>query len=155
MESLLKISVEGMTCSSCSNSVEGTLKNLTGVTKATVSLLENVATISYLSSVTTPTAIIEAIDEIGFGATVILEEKAAVAPVKGQGELLTSQSQRPFTRIMLSIEGTYSYILTYKYFYSYKFLHTYTTTCTYQLHSFLLSFLAYLLTYLLTYTYKA
>lgn len=49
----LQLKVTGMTCSACSNSVEAALTALPGVSKATVSLLQNMARVIFDPSLVT------------------------------------------------------------------------------------------------------
>lgn len=46
----IQVRITGMTCSACSNSVEGALKSLNGVVKASVSLLQNKADVVFDSA---------------------------------------------------------------------------------------------------------
>ncbi|XP_046382981.1 copper-transporting ATPase 1 isoform X2 [Ischnura elegans] len=62
------LGVHGMTCNSCVQSIEGKIKDETGVQSIKVSLSEKNATISYDPSVTTPEKLREAIEDMGFEA---------------------------------------------------------------------------------------
>lgn len=67
----VKLSVEGMTCAACSGSVESALRTARGVTSASVSLLpQGVAIVVYDSRVTGARDLIDAVEEIGFDASV-------------------------------------------------------------------------------------
>ena len=63
-------SVTGMTCSACAARVERAVKKHTGTADVAVNLLTNTMTLSYDDAVTTPAAIIAAVEEAGYGAHV-------------------------------------------------------------------------------------
>ncbi|XP_033114023.1 copper-transporting ATPase 1-like [Anneissia japonica] len=60
------LDVVGMTCQSCVKSIEGKMKDETGVEKITVSLENKNAVISYNPNETTPEMLRQGIDEMGF-----------------------------------------------------------------------------------------
>ncbi len=60
--------IEGMTCTNCSTAIENHIGNLAGVTKASVSLLTNKATVQYIAKTIGIRKIIEEIEDLGFGA---------------------------------------------------------------------------------------
>eukprot|EP00873_Tetraselmis_striata_P010692 jgi/Tetstr1/430956/TSEL_020711.t1 len=62
------ILVQGMTCSSCSNAVEHSLGNMTGVLSAQVNLLTEKAVVEYDSAAITVDQMLEEIDSIGYDA---------------------------------------------------------------------------------------
>lgn len=68
MSDTIQLKVTGMTCDHCVNAVTGALKEVEGVTDATVSLSENSATVS--GSSIDVAKLIEAIDEEGYEAAV-------------------------------------------------------------------------------------
>jgi Cu+-exporting ATPase len=65
--------IDGMTCSSCSGTVENAIKSVTGVTSSSVvvSLSTNTATCMLDASVTSAKAIVAEIEAIGFGAEIL------------------------------------------------------------------------------------
>ncbi|XP_048400098.1 copper-transporting ATPase 1 isoform X2 [Stegostoma tigrinum] len=67
----INISVEGMTCNSCVQTIEHQIGKLQGVCKITVSLENHNAAITYDPEFQTPESLQEAIDDIGFEATLI------------------------------------------------------------------------------------
>ncbi|XP_048191483.1 copper-transporting ATPase 1 isoform X1 [Perognathus longimembris pacificus] len=67
--SSVTISVEGMTCNSCVQTIEQQLGKLNGLHHIRVSLEEKNATIIYDSKVQTPKTLQEAIDDMGFDAS--------------------------------------------------------------------------------------
>ncbi|KAL1984084.1 hypothetical protein VTN96DRAFT_9584 [Rasamsonia emersonii] len=76
------LAVEGMTCGACTSAVEGGLKDLPGVKSVSVSLLSERAVVEHNASLVTPAQIAEAIEDRGFGATVLdtkTPESSAVA----------------------------------------------------------------------------
>ena len=62
----IKLKIEGMHCTGCSNRLEKVLNNVEGVEKATVSFAEKEATITYNESQTNIEKIKEAIQDAGF-----------------------------------------------------------------------------------------
>jgi len=72
-----RIRVEGMTCNSCVHSIESHIGGLPGIRKIVVSLKRKMAIVNYDSSITTPTAIAEEIDSMGFDAVVFNDFKLA------------------------------------------------------------------------------
>lgn len=66
----LTLSVEGMTCSSCSNTVTRALSSMSGVTDASVSLLEGSAT-AILEREELSQAVLDAVYDCGFEARII------------------------------------------------------------------------------------
>jgi Cu+-exporting ATPase len=91
----LRMSVVGMTCSSCSNTVEAALQETQGVLSATVVLATNKAIVEYDGSVVQAAAIVDLLDNIGFGGS--LEEDG---PVKHQPVLVS-----PVRKLIVAIEG--------------------------------------------------
>lgn len=67
----LEVRVEGMTCAACSTSVEKALLRMSGVTSASVALLQNKAIVEYDSSMVKEKDITEAIEDAGFDAEVL------------------------------------------------------------------------------------
>ena len=63
--------IEGMTCSSCSSAVESALGQAHGVLHADVDLMGHRAEVLFDSSKIGPRGIIESIEQIGFGASII------------------------------------------------------------------------------------
>lgn len=63
------IRVEGMTCHSCVNTIEGSMCDKPGVKAIKVSLEQKQAMVEYDASATNPEALREQIDDIGFEAT--------------------------------------------------------------------------------------
>ena len=62
----IKLKIEGMHCTGCSNRLEKVLNNTDGVEKATVSFEEKQAIITYNESRIDLTQIKEAIEDAGF-----------------------------------------------------------------------------------------
>lgn len=67
-----KFNVTGMTCSSCSASVEKTVKKLEGVHSINVHLLSNSMTVDYDDSIIDNTIIIQAVEDAGYGASLFV-----------------------------------------------------------------------------------
>jgi len=62
------LSVKGMTCESCANTVEKALKGVNGVKEAKVDLKNNQATVTLASTKTTAAVLIKAVSNAGFDA---------------------------------------------------------------------------------------
>ena len=68
-----KISVQGMTCTSCSGTVESLLQHRDGVVHACVTLATNCADIEYDSNSITAQDLVEDIESIGFEADILTD----------------------------------------------------------------------------------
>ena len=85
----LDISITGMSCSSCVNSIENALQNLPGVTSSTVSLLNSTATITFNQNQVSESEILTCINDIGFEASVkTSSQPASETPPKSRNALL-------------------------------------------------------------------
>ncbi len=67
----LELSIEGMTCASCVSRVEKALADVAGVEKAEVNLATEKASVTYLPGATRPLDLIAAVEDAGYGASVI------------------------------------------------------------------------------------
>ncbi|XP_076147849.1 copper-transporting ATPase 1 [Alosa pseudoharengus] len=76
--SVAEIHIEGMTCNSCVQSIEGIISQKKGVRTAKVSLAEHQGTFEYDPLVTSPEEIREAIEDMGFDA--FLPETNSLVP---------------------------------------------------------------------------
>jgi len=66
----VKLAIDGMTCSACVLGVERALQGTKGVHEVSVSLVpESVAVVTFDSRVTGPRDLIDAVDDVGFGAS--------------------------------------------------------------------------------------
>ncbi|KAG8448220.1 hypothetical protein GDO86_015351 [Hymenochirus boettgeri] len=63
------VNIEGMTCNSCVQSIEGLISKKTGVKSMQVSLVNKNGTVEYDPIITNPEIICEAIEEMGFDAS--------------------------------------------------------------------------------------
>nr|XP_043614106.1 probable copper-transporting ATPase HMA5 [Erigeron canadensis] len=70
-------SVTGMTCSACAGSVEKAVKRLPGIKEAVVDVLNNRAQVMFYPTYVNEETIRETIEDVGFEATLILEETSA------------------------------------------------------------------------------
>lgn len=82
----VQVRITGMTCSACSNSVEGALKSLNGVVKASVSLLQNKADVVFDSASVNDDDIKNAIEDAGFDAEI--EPEASSSQKSSSGTLV-------------------------------------------------------------------
>jgi mercuric transport protein len=65
----IELAVEGMTCAACTFAVKAALKKLDGVEDAKVSFGEKNVVVTYDPDRVTPRALVEAVDETGFSAS--------------------------------------------------------------------------------------
>ena len=65
-----RFNITGMTCSACSARVERTVAKMAGTADVSVNLLTNSMSLAYDENVTSPAAIIAAVEEAGYGASV-------------------------------------------------------------------------------------
>nr|XP_048704797.1 copper-transporting ATPase 2 isoform X4 [Caretta caretta] len=77
-EALMKLRVEGMTCQSCVNTIEGKIGKLHGVLRIKVSLSNQEAVIAYQPYIIQPEDLKNHIDNIGYESTI----KSKLAPLK-------------------------------------------------------------------------
>lgn len=66
---LLFLQITGMTCASCVHLIESSLERKPGILEASVALATNSGKFQYDTEVTGPRDIMEAIESIGFGAS--------------------------------------------------------------------------------------
>ncbi|GIW40306.1 MAG: hypothetical protein KatS3mg076_0883 [Candidatus Binatia bacterium] len=66
----VRLHVEGMTCGGCAAAVRVALGRVDGVRKVEVSFEEKAATVVYDPAKTTPEALVEAVEKLGYGARV-------------------------------------------------------------------------------------
>lgn len=70
------LTLTGLTCASCVNTVESSLKAISGVRSAAVNLMTNKAKVEYDVHVVGPRNLVKAIEELGYGASVTSLEAA-------------------------------------------------------------------------------
>ncbi|KAL1537554.1 serine/threonine protein kinase Ran1 [Salvia divinorum] len=81
--SRIQVSVTGMTCAACSNSVESALMSLDGVVKASVALLQNKADVTFDPALVKDEDIKTAIEDAGFEAEIIPEPSQSHSKARG------------------------------------------------------------------------
>ena len=74
-KSSVVLNVDGMTCSACVNTVESSLLSLNGVVKASVNLLTKKAKIDYVKGAVGIRDLIEAVEDVGFEASLNKDKK--------------------------------------------------------------------------------
>ncbi|KAI8568584.1 hypothetical protein RHMOL_Rhmol02G0212600 [Rhododendron molle] len=79
----IQVSVVGMTCAACSNSVEGALRGIDGVVRASVALLQNRADVVFDPNLVKEVDIKIAIEDAGFEAEVLPEPSTTRTNPKG------------------------------------------------------------------------
>lgn len=93
-----KFSVTGMTCSSCSANVEKAIKKLPAVTSVNVNLLSNSMTVDYDESSMDNAAIISAVEDAGYSASIFVrgaadtQKEKAVNPVEEEMKEMKSRT---------------------------------------------------------------
>ncbi|TST47760.1 Copper-transporting ATPase 1 [Bagarius yarrelli] len=78
LDSVVQIRIEGMTCNSCVQTIEGTMSQRRGVRSAQVSLTDHQGTFKYEPLITTPEELQAAIEDMGFDA--FLPETNSLVP---------------------------------------------------------------------------
>lgn len=106
MASKTTISVAGMTCSNCSNTVQGVLERIPGVLDASVSLLTEEATVNHTPRVQTK-QLVEAVEDAGFDATLLstrCTEMSNFSP-DGTNNAITNNSSNVFFTSVFQVSG--------------------------------------------------
>ena len=85
-----KFDVTGMSCSACSAHVEKAVSRIPGVDQVQVNLLQNSMVVEYEDEATDAAAIIHAVEDAGYGASV----KDAHEPAKKQRMICRSGQQK-------------------------------------------------------------
>ena len=99
-----KFDITGMSCSACSAAVERSVKKLSGLRMAEVSLLTNSMTAEYDETVLTSGDIIKAVEKAGYGAKV--HESKSATPKKEKQEKRKNMSQNEHkNKVRYKIEG--------------------------------------------------
>ena len=99
------LAVEGMTCGACTSAVEGGFKNVPGIKSMSVSLLSERAVVEHDSSIVTPEAIAEIIENRGFGAEVLETQSLPPTSSPPAGHQTSNHSQVDLTTTTVAIEG--------------------------------------------------
>ncbi|WP_080410520.1 heavy metal translocating P-type ATPase [Burkholderia ubonensis] len=82
----IELEIEGMTCASCVARVEKALANVPGVTRASVNLATERATVDAAAVVTTA-QLVDAVRQAGYQATPVAEPEPAIAPAAALGAI--------------------------------------------------------------------
>jgi Cu+-exporting ATPase len=93
------LNVQGMTCASCVAHVEGALKELDGVTKATVNLALNTAKVEYVPTLATVARMKAAIRDAGYEAS---EKDSQVSALDREREARQKEIRRQGTYLALA-----------------------------------------------------
>lgn len=99
------LAVEGMTCGACTSAVEGGFKNVPGIKTMSISLLSERAVVEHDSSIISPEAIAEIIEDRGFGAEVLETQISPALFIRGTKTQTSNQSQADLTTTTVAIEG--------------------------------------------------
>ena len=81
-----RFDVTGMTCSACSAHVEKAVRACSGVSDVSVNLLQNSMAVEYNDQAVSPDAIIQAVEDAGYGASVHGGAKQAAGAVPNEGK---------------------------------------------------------------------
>ncbi|MHA2102488.1 MAG: heavy metal translocating P-type ATPase [Candidatus Hodarchaeales archaeon] len=84
--SVINLSIGGMTCAACVNTVEKVIGKVPGVVDATVNLTTEKATVRYIPSETQYLDIIKSVEKVGYTATRIEEDTLYVDPQEERRE---------------------------------------------------------------------
>lgn len=99
------LAVEGMTCGTCTSAVEGGFKNVLGVKSMSVSLLAERAVVEHDTSIITPEAVAEIIEDRGFGATIIETTQASTIQPSMGSSVTEVGTGSQLTTTTVAIEG--------------------------------------------------
>mmetsp|Transcript_59967 Transcript_59967/g.111206 ORF Transcript_59967/g.111206 Transcript_59967/m.111206 type:complete len:1068 (-) Transcript_59967:44-3247(-) len=102
---LATISVQGMTCSACSGTVERALKKMEGVQNASVSLITHSARVEYDATVTSAADLADTIDAVGFDAALEEDREEAIEASKGGGNGTQKPSRPEAVSVEMKVEG--------------------------------------------------
>lgn len=89
----LLFKVNGITCASCSNSIESALGKLKGIESATVSPLQGQAVVKYVPELISAKKIKEAVEDTGFLVDEFPEQDIAICRIRIKGMACTSCSE--------------------------------------------------------------
>lgn len=100
----LLFKVSGITCASCSNSIESALGKLKGIESATVSPLQGQAVVKYVPELISAKKIKEAVEDTGFLVDEFPEQDIAICRIRIKGMACTSCSES-VERALLMTDG--------------------------------------------------
>ena len=89
------LDVKGWTCGSCAVSTRIALKKLDGVENVSTNHEKSEAVVTYDEAVVTPEALIQAIQRVGYSATIKASASAAAVPVSAPDEPVVEADLRP------------------------------------------------------------
>ncbi|XP_077164959.1 copper-transporting ATPase 1 isoform X3 [Paroedura picta] len=95
------INIEGMTCNSCVQSIEGVISQKSGVKSICVSLLHRNGTVEYDPVLTSPDELKNAIEDMGFDASLAAPATSDLAPLPTQPlqEMLAESQENKFSGV--------------------------------------------------------
>jgi P-type Cu+ transporter len=100
------LGIDGMTCSSCSNTVQNALRSLGGVKLAQVNLTTNTALVEYEPHSVTVESLIDEVCGVGFDAEVLQDKSLDQLIVSEKKKSQTnSEETSSIHRVILGIEG--------------------------------------------------
>ena len=96
--------IQGMTCASCSARVEKAASGVPGVQEANVNLLKNSMELDYDGSAATASAVVEAIEKAGYGATRRAPAGSmAAVPAPAPGDAAAKAVHERFVQLVVSL----------------------------------------------------
>ncbi|XP_057415885.1 copper-transporting ATPase RAN1-like [Lotus japonicus] len=87
----IQVSISGMTCAACSNSVEAALNSVAGVSHASVALLQNRADVVFNPTLVKEEDIKNAIEDAGFDAEILPEPASVGSDKRGGAAVVVGQ----------------------------------------------------------------
>ncbi|MBM7649791.1 Cu+-exporting ATPase [Bacillus ectoiniformans] len=99
LEEKAEFNIIGMTCAACSTRIEKGLNKLEGVSKASVNLALESATVEYNPSATSPAEIIKKVEKLGYKANLKGEQKEDSSDIKAK-EIETQKGKFIFSLIL-------------------------------------------------------
>ena len=103
--SVTTLAVEGMTCGACTSAVEGGFKDVPGVKSMSISLLSERAVVEHDPSILPPEAIVQIIEDRGFGATLLGTRTSNSQPIKPSRGKTSNPMHAELTTTTVAIEG--------------------------------------------------
>lgn len=97
-----KFDVQDMTCASCSSIVDKSVRKIEGVSVVNVNLLSNNMTVEYDDTVTNDQAIIKAVENAGYGASLAMKGHQTTAKTEKKVDLVGLELKEMKMRLIVS-----------------------------------------------------
>lgn len=102
MPETIRIPVTGMTCAACQSRVQRTLQKQAGVTDATVNLMMQQATVTFDRHAISPSQLVDAIRDSGYGAELAAPEQTAFEEQQARDDALDDEFRGLRTKAIAS-----------------------------------------------------